>query len=338
MLAYILAIAIGLASLILFLIAFFSPPIHRQDDFLWSGVGLFYALVLWVCGGRITGGVLLGQAAATSLLLVFGWQTLKLRRTIAYPEQQAKLEEFSLMGWIGRRLGKTSPPPQPETVPTTPQPEAEAASETETIVEETPQATSGEESQATTETEAETVPPEAARVPETVTVVEETEETLAETEEVGPISPATETETETEAVVGEEETTLVGAEKEEKPEKAGFSLKNLFSFGKSQPEDRPETITEALAAVEAEDNKEELEEDKELTEIPEALATEEKVESSTIEATSAESGEELDLEVRETAAEEVKESPVEESQLTTESSQSQVTLDRQDQEKTEEPS
>ena len=72
MLPYILAIAVASASFLLFLGAFVFPKLHRQDDFLWSGVGLFYALVLWLCAGRLTGGVLLGQAAATCLLLAFG--------------------------------------------------------------------------------------------------------------------------------------------------------------------------------------------------------------------------------------------------------------------------
>ncbi|MFM7578408.1 MAG: Ycf66 family protein, partial [Microcystaceae cyanobacterium] len=64
MLAFILAIAIGLASLVFFFSAFFAPKLHRKDDFLWSGIGFFYALVLWICATRITGGVLLGQGAA----------------------------------------------------------------------------------------------------------------------------------------------------------------------------------------------------------------------------------------------------------------------------------
>jgi hypothetical protein len=49
MLAYILAIAVAVSSLALYLAAFFLPEVHRKNDFIWSGVGLFYALVLWVC-------------------------------------------------------------------------------------------------------------------------------------------------------------------------------------------------------------------------------------------------------------------------------------------------
>lgn len=82
MLAYILALAVGIGSLAIYMAAFFFPEVHRKGDFVWSGVGLFYALVLWVCSGRITGGVLLGQVAGVALL---GWsvtQTLSLRRQL----------------------------------------------------------------------------------------------------------------------------------------------------------------------------------------------------------------------------------------------------------------
>ena len=89
MLAYILAIAIALASVVLFFSAFFAPKLHRKDDFLWSGVGLFYGLILWLCAGRFTGAALLGQMAAVVLVLSFAWQTISLRAAIANPEKQA---------------------------------------------------------------------------------------------------------------------------------------------------------------------------------------------------------------------------------------------------------
>jgi hypothetical protein len=101
MLAYILAVALGTGSISLFLAAFIAPKIHRQDDFLWTGLGLFYALVLWVCASRLTGGVLLGQTAAVLLLLSFGWQIIKLRGAIANPEKLAELAEFSVTRTIG---------------------------------------------------------------------------------------------------------------------------------------------------------------------------------------------------------------------------------------------
>jgi hypothetical protein len=91
MLAYILALVIGLGSFAMYMAAFFFPEVHRKNDFIWSGVGLFYALVLWVCAGRITGGVLLGQTASVVLLGWFAWQTLTLRRAIASPEQQTPI-------------------------------------------------------------------------------------------------------------------------------------------------------------------------------------------------------------------------------------------------------
>jgi hypothetical protein len=91
MLAYILAIAVALGSFVFYIAAFFFPEVHRKYDFLWSGVGLFYALVLWICAGRITGGVLLGQAASVSLLGWLGWQTLTLRRTTSPTATQTEI-------------------------------------------------------------------------------------------------------------------------------------------------------------------------------------------------------------------------------------------------------
>ncbi|MBI4782013.1 MAG: Ycf66 family protein [Oscillatoriophycideae cyanobacterium NC_groundwater_1537_Pr4_S-0.65um_50_18] len=79
MLAYILALAVCLGSLSLYLSAFALPEIYRKHDLLWSGLGLFYALVLWTCAGRITGSLLLGQMASVALLGWLGWQTLMLR-------------------------------------------------------------------------------------------------------------------------------------------------------------------------------------------------------------------------------------------------------------------
>ncbi len=80
MLVYILALLIGTGSVGLYLAAFLFPEVHRRFDLVWSGVGCFYALVLWVCAGRITGALLLGQIASVSLLGWLGWQTLSLRR------------------------------------------------------------------------------------------------------------------------------------------------------------------------------------------------------------------------------------------------------------------
>lgn len=112
MLAYILAIAIALGSLAFYLAAFFLPEVHRKEDFYWSGLGLFYALILWVCAGRITGAVLLGQMASVSLLCWLGWQTLSLRQALTAPEAQTqispevkeKIENFSSASWKEKLL------------------------------------------------------------------------------------------------------------------------------------------------------------------------------------------------------------------------------------------
>jgi hypothetical protein len=144
MLTYVLALAVGLGSFALYMAAFFFPEVHRKNDLIWSGVGLFYALILWVCAARITGAVLLGQTASVALLSWLGWQTIVLRRQVAPMNQQtavptaaelkASLTNLSssdnvakVSGQIGRQVSqlgdriqtaiKTATQPKP-TVPT----------------------------------------------------------------------------------------------------------------------------------------------------------------------------------------------------------------------------
>lgn len=110
MLAYVLALAVGLGSFALYMAAFFFPEVHRKNDFIWSGVGLFYALVLWVCAGRITGGLLLGQVAGIALL---GWsitQTLQLRRQVTPAKQQTELPSAeAVTSTVQAQVEKTVP-------------------------------------------------------------------------------------------------------------------------------------------------------------------------------------------------------------------------------------
>jgi hypothetical protein len=82
MLAYILAITVAIGSFSFYMAAFFVPEMHRRQDFFWSGLGLFYAVVLWFCAGRLTGAVLLGQLVSVALLGGLGWHTLALRRDL----------------------------------------------------------------------------------------------------------------------------------------------------------------------------------------------------------------------------------------------------------------
>jgi Ycf66 protein N-terminus len=97
MLAYFLALVVGLGSLAIYIAAFFFPEIHRKNDFIWSGVGLFYALVLWIFAPRITGGLLLGHVASVALLSSFGWQTLSLRRQLTPERQQTPIPSLELV-------------------------------------------------------------------------------------------------------------------------------------------------------------------------------------------------------------------------------------------------
>jgi hypothetical protein len=140
MLSYALAIAIAISSLVLFSTAFLMSKIHRKDDFLWSGVGLFYALILWYCARNITGAVLLGQAAATVLVVAFSWQTIKLRQAIANPAQASETSgtnDFSVVRSINSLLKRRKPQVQVSTKPVTKAP-APKVTEQNIAIPETP--------------------------------------------------------------------------------------------------------------------------------------------------------------------------------------------------------
>ncbi|MBT9316493.1 Ycf66 family protein [Leptothoe spongobia] len=111
MLANLLAVVIGLGSLGFYLVAFILPEVHRRSDFFWSGVGMFYAVVLWYCARQMHGAVLLGQTASVGLLLWLGYQTLLLRRETTPAAQQTpirlgKSERDRVNGGTSRPIAK----------------------------------------------------------------------------------------------------------------------------------------------------------------------------------------------------------------------------------------
>ena len=99
MLAYVLAIFIAIGSFSFYMAAFFVPEMHRRQDFVWSGLGMFYAVVLWFCAGRITGAVLLGQTASVVLLGWLGWHTLELRRDLTPEPVRTPVTWQDLQAW-----------------------------------------------------------------------------------------------------------------------------------------------------------------------------------------------------------------------------------------------
>jgi hypothetical protein len=94
--AQLLALVVGVSSLFLFPIAFFVPVLYRKRDFIWSGFGLFYGVVLWFCAAQFTLTVLAGQAAAVLLLVWLGNQALKFRWLELDDRQRASVP------WVGR--------------------------------------------------------------------------------------------------------------------------------------------------------------------------------------------------------------------------------------------
>jgi hypothetical protein len=112
MLAYILAVLVGTGSVGLYIAAFFLPEIHRKQDFIWSGVGCFYALFLWVYAHQVTGGILVGQTTSVVLLGWLGWQTFQLRQQLV-PIDRANAIANAVQ--LPNRQGTTKPAPKTPT-------------------------------------------------------------------------------------------------------------------------------------------------------------------------------------------------------------------------------
>jgi Ycf66 protein N-terminus len=113
MLTYLLVWIVALGSFGIYLTAFFFPELHRKNDLIWSGVGLFYALVLWVYSDRIRGGFLLGQTAGVALLVWLGWQTWQLRRELTPADLKTPIPSdlkdklTGLVATVQSKLGST---------------------------------------------------------------------------------------------------------------------------------------------------------------------------------------------------------------------------------------
>ena len=108
MLANVLSILLGLGSVTFYLAGFFYPESHRRSDVVWSGLGTFYALVLWFWAEQITGIVLLAQAAVLALLLGLGWQLLTVRRekTPVYQQTPVVITPEIVADWTKNQLNQ----------------------------------------------------------------------------------------------------------------------------------------------------------------------------------------------------------------------------------------
>jgi Ycf66 protein N-terminus len=203
MLTYLLALVVGLSSFALYMSAFFYPDLYRKGDLAWSGVGLFYALVLWFSAERITGGVLLGQMASVSLIGWLGWQALNARlgstavpplnaadlktglEKVISPEQREKLtaqanQQFSkVKEWGQALLSTTAKPPEPPATTDTYTPLTPEDFGQPPVTIETPASPEEAEPIAIADTDI-TAPPEIepTSVPETLREVPTTTETL----------------------------------------------------------------------------------------------------------------------------------------------------------------
>ena len=247
MLAQGLAIAVAIGSLLLFLTAFLFPKLHRQDDFFWSAVGLFYALILWVCAGQMVGAVLLGQLASVILLGWFAWETLRLRQAIIDPAKIPNLNKVSLVGYVKEKFKRPPAPPKAKKpISTPPKAETKAADTTEAT--EKPEAESPKTEkpttpepapEITTETNADATPEVASAESEVTTEppVEESETAEKILEEVKEEAIAA---TEPAADITEEKTVKAATAPSADIENKGFSFGRIFGRkDKEKPAETP---------------------------------------------------------------------------------------------------
>jgi hypothetical protein len=98
MLHFLLAWTIALGSLGLFASGFFFPEIRRKNDLIWSGIGLFYALVMFVDSGRLRGGMILEELASVVLIVWLCAQMLQQRRRLVPADKQTPIPK-SMESW-----------------------------------------------------------------------------------------------------------------------------------------------------------------------------------------------------------------------------------------------
>ena len=245
MLPYGLAIAVGLSSSILFLTAFFMPKIHRQDDFFWSGLGFFYALILWFCASQFTGTLLLGQLAVVALLISYSWQVIQLRKALINPGEQKKLDRFSVTGFIGGFFNR-SPKAVSSTSEKVEEEKVEEVEETEKVSE-TPVETEEEETDSfpiipVTEDTIEDVPEETTTeeniLDETASTVQET---TPETEESNILSENQDTKVETTTTAESEPESTSSDRVADTTEKKSGLFNKIFKFGNKEQKSAPES-------------------------------------------------------------------------------------------------
>ena len=250
MLPYGLAIAVGLSSSILFLTAFFMPKIHRQDDFFWSGLGFFYALILWFCASQFTGTLLLGQLAVVALLISYSWQVIQLRKALINPGEQKKLDRFSVTGFIGGFFNR-SPKAVSSTSEKVEEEKVQEVEETEKVSE-TPVETEEEETDSfpiipvtedTIEEAAKETTAEENIVDETASTVQET---TPETEESNIPSENQDTEVETTTATESEPESTSSDRVSDKTEKKPGLFNKIFKRGNKEQKSAPESQSSVI--------------------------------------------------------------------------------------------
>ena len=123
MFAHVMAVLLGLGSVMFYVAAFFYPEVHRRSDVFLSGAGMLYAVLLWFCAGQMTAMVALSQVMAIALLLFLGWQTLSIRRekTPVYQQTPVSLTPEVVGDWAKNTINQLRIAPADKMRPLRPQ-------------------------------------------------------------------------------------------------------------------------------------------------------------------------------------------------------------------------
>ena len=123
MVAHVLAVLLGLSSVMFYVAAFFYPEVHRRSDIFLSGAGMLYAVLLWFCAGQMTLVVALSQMIAIALLMCLGWQTLSIRRekTPVYQQTPVSLTPEVVGDWAKNTINQLRIAPVDKVRPLRPQ-------------------------------------------------------------------------------------------------------------------------------------------------------------------------------------------------------------------------
>jgi len=89
-----LGILVSIGVLILYFLRNVKPEIARDEDILFATIGFLYSCILMVHGWRLDPILLFSQVLIIIIILLVGWENIRLRGLIAKMAKLKKTETF----------------------------------------------------------------------------------------------------------------------------------------------------------------------------------------------------------------------------------------------------